>query len=257
MELQLYQVDAFTSAVFGGNPAAVCPLSEWLPDDVLQKIARENNLSETAFLVPEQDGHRIRWFTPTVEVDLCGHATLASAHVLFHRAAENTDKLRFLSQSGELLVRRDGGRIQLDFPARRSARCEVPTGLLEALEGPAPVEVLGPKWLIVYEDEAAVRAVRPDFEALSSFDNVIVTAPGSDVDFVSRFFAPSCGVNEDPVTGSAHCTSVPYWAKRLGKPKVSARQVSQRGGELFCEDQGDRVLIAGDSVLYLEGRITI
>lgn len=258
MELEIYQVDAFTDRVFGGNPAAVCPLDEWLPDELLQRIALENNLSETAFFVGEGDGYRIRWFTPTVEVDLCGHATLASAYVLFQELGFEGELLSFQSKSGPLAVSRDGKRIVLDFPARPSQSCEAPEGFLEALNGPTPVEVLqGAYWLVVYEDEAAVRAVQPDFSALGKFENVIITAPGSDVDFVSRFFAPSSGVNEDPVTGSAHCTSVPYWANRLEKKQLRARQISERGGELYCEDRGERVSIAGEGVLYLKGTIRV
>lgn len=255
MQLPIYQVDAFTSKVFGGNPAAVCPLDEWLPDDVLQNIALENNLSETAYLVPEGDGYRIRWFTPTIEVDLCGHATLASAHVLFEELGFDRDVLKLHSRSGELRVTRDEGRLALDFPAARSEVMKPAEGLLAALGGPAPVEVLGPKVLVVYEDEAAVRAVAPDFRALVKISNVIATAPGTDVDFVSRYFAPQSGIDEDPVTGSAHCTSVPYWAERLGKSRLHARQISQRQGEVFCEDRGDRVSIAGNAVLYLRGTI--
>ena len=260
MQLPLYQVDAFAGRVFRGNPAAVCPLDAWLPDDVMQSIALENQLSETAFFVRGDDAFRLRWFTPTDEVDLCGHATLASAFVLFEELGYDEDTLRFDTQSGRLTVARDGARLVLDFPVRRAARVEAAPELVRALGAPQPVEVHeGPYWLAVYEDEAAVRALAPDFAALASFEPVIATAAGDDdgVDFVSRFFAPNCGVDEDPVTGSAHCTSTPYWAERLGKQTLVARQVSARGGELHCALRGDRVAIAGEAVLYLRGTITI
>lgn len=260
MQLPLYQVDAFASQVFRGNPAAVCPLESWPDDDVMQSIAFENQLSETAFFVREGDAFRLRWFTPTDEVDLCGHATLASAHVLFEELGYEESELRFDTLSGRLNVTRDGGRLVLDFPVRRATRVDAAPELIAALGEPQPVEVHeGPYWLVVYEDEAAVRALAPDFTALASFEPVIATAAGSDatVDFVSRFFAPNCGVDEDPVTGSAHCTSTPYWAERLGKSRLVARQISLRGGELRCELLGDRVSIAGNTVLYLHGTITI
>ena len=260
MQLPLYQIDAFASQVFRGNPAAVCPLESWLEDDVMQSIAAENQLSETAFFVREGDAFRLRWFTPTDEVDLCGHATLASAHVLFEELGYEGDELRFDTQSGRLVVSRDGPRLVLDFPVRRATKVDAAPGLIAALGAPQPVEVHeGPYWLVVYEDEAAVRALAPDFGALASFEPVIATAAGASdgVDFVSRFFAPNCGVDEDPVTGSAHCTSTPYWAERLGKSRLVARQISARGGELHCELRGDRVAIAGNAVLYLRGTITI
>jgi PhzF family phenazine biosynthesis protein len=258
MQLPIYQVDAFTDSVFGGNPAAVCPLEEWLPDEVLQSIALENNLSETAFFVCEGDSYRLRWFTPALEVALCGHATLAGAHVIFEELAHDSDVVRFESQSGELRVTRKGQRLVLDLPARPGEICRAPEGLLEALGGQSPVEVRGAAyWLVAYEDEAAVRALAPEMRALARHAPVIATAPGTETDFISRFFAPSCGVDEDPVTGSAHCTLAPYWAERLGKSKLTARQISKRTGELVCEVRGERVLIEGRAVLYLRGTIYI
>ncbi len=259
MEVALYQVDAFTGRLFGGNPAAVCPLEAWLPEATMQAIAAENNLSETAFFVPEGEGFGLRWFTPAVEVDLCGHATLASAYVIFERLRREAGKVRFLTRSGELVVARDGERLRMDFPARPPQVCEAHADLVPALGG-RPWAVLGARdYLVVYETAAEVAALRPDMERLKQVDRfaVIVTAPGEDCDFVSRFFAPSKGVPEDPVTGSAHCTLVPYWSGRLGKRSLYARQISARGGELWCEDAGERVSMAGEAVLYLEGRIRV
>ncbi|MBI2393316.1 MAG: PhzF family phenazine biosynthesis protein [Deltaproteobacteria bacterium] len=263
MRLPLHQVDAFASEIFRGNPAAVCPLEAWLPDETMQAIAMENNLSETAFFVREGDAHRIRWFTPVSEVPLCGHATLASAWVLFHALGAPGDEVRLVSKSGPLSVRRRGELLVLDFPVLPLDRCSAPFGAngaaIDAIGSP-PVEVHGREGLLfaVYGDEAQVRALTPDFPVLARADlRVIVTAPGSDVDFVSRFFAPSEGIDEDPVTGSAHCTLIPYWAERLGKTTLRARQVSRRGGELECALVGDRVHIGGRAVRYLEGTITI
>ena len=226
---------------------------------MLLAVAAENNLSETAFLVPEGEGWAIRWFTPRVEVDLCGHATLASAHVLLRHRTSGRKEVRFSSASGPLAVRLEGDLLALDFPSRPAGIREAPAGLLEAVGG-SPRELLFSRdALLVYETEGEVRALRPDFARLAALDlfGVIVTAPGVDADFVSRYFAPGEGIPEDPVTGSAHCTLVPYWAKRLGRTKLHARQVSERGGELFCEDRGDRVSIAGRAVTYLEGSIEV
>ena len=259
MELPIFQIDAFTGRVFGGNPAAVVPLTKWLPDPVLQAIAAENNLAETAFFVRQSDHYALRWFTPAVEVDLCGHATLATAHLLFTRFEPEAERLRFTTQSGWLEVSRDGDRLALDFQARPPLPCAVPESLAAAL-GTQPVEVLGARdYFVVLRSAEAVRAIKPDFARLATLDRaaVIVTAPGEDCDFVSRFFAPAMGIPEDPVTGSAHCTLIPYWSRRLGKISLLARQLSARGGELFCEDRGERVAIAGHSVLYLEGIIYI
>jgi len=258
--IPVYVVDAFTRRPFGGNPAAVCPLEVWLPDAQMQAIAAEHNLAETAFVVREPEGWRIRWFTPTVEVDLCGHATLAAAYVLARHRGHAAEPIVFNSRSGPLPVRFAGNTIVLDFPARPAARCEVPAALREGL-GVNPVEVLKSRdYLVVLEDETTVRALEPDFALLAQVDclGVIVTAPGRDeVDFVSRFFAPRAGIDEDPVTGSAHCTLTPYWAARLKRKELHARQVSRRSGELFCTLAGDRVHIAGHAVTYLTGSAEI
>jgi len=260
MRIPLFQVDAFAQRVFHGNPAAVCPLDHWIPDETLQAIAAENNLSETAFVVAEDDGWRIRWFTPACEVDLCGHATLAAAWVLFTEHLGDADSVTFHSRSGPLTVRREPGeRLALDFPALRGEPVEDTTALAEAL-GAAPVEALGAMdYLAVLETEAQVRGLAPDLAALAHLDRrgVIVTAPGTDVDFVSRFFAPAAGVPEDPVTGSAHAMLTPYWAARLEKSYLVAAQLSARGGTLYCEDRGPRVIIAGDARLYMSGNIDI
>ncbi len=259
MRLSLYQVDAFTSRVFGGNPAAVVPLESWLPDATLQGIALENNLSETAFFVREPQGWHLRWFTPTQEVDLCGHATLGAAFVLYHHVQPGLERVEFASRSGPLVVTREGDWLVLDFPSRPPQPVAPPPGLIEAL-GARPSQVLTSRDIVaVFDTEAQVRALRPDMARVAALDTfaVTVTAPGTDVDFVSRFFAPRAGVPEDPVTGSAHCSLVPYWARRLGKTRLMARQVSARGGELRCEDRNERVHIAGQAVLYLVGHITV
>jgi len=259
MKLPLYQVDAFSSEVFRGNPAAVVPLDRWLDERTMQSIANENNLAETAFFVHEPEGFRIRWFTPEVEINLCGHATLASAHVLFEKVEPGRDAVEFASKSGPLHVTREGERLVLDFPVWRPVPCPPPEGLAEALRVTPRETHLATDLLVVFDTEAQVRALSPDFSAMKNVQSrgIIVTAPGTDVDFVSRFFAPGVGVNEDPVTGSAHCALTPYWAKRLGKNSLRARQISKRGGELWCELAGDRVKIAGQASLYLEGSITI
>ncbi|GGF16975.1 putative isomerase [Aliidongia dinghuensis] len=260
-ELSIYQVDAFTDAVFGGNPAAVVPLRDWLPDVLLQKIAAENNLSETAFLVPERDVYHLRWFTPKIEVDLCGHATLASAQVVFEMLHPGRRNVTFLTRrAGPLTVNLTGDRLTMDFPARPAERVAAPTGLAAAL-GAEPAEVWAAgKLMVVFETEGAVKALEPDFRKVAALDclGVIATAPGNDgIDFVSRYFAPHAGIDEDPVTGSAHCVLVPYWSRRLGKTRLDARQISARGGRLWCEDRGERVSLAGRAVLYLEGRIFV
>jgi predicted PhzF superfamily epimerase YddE/YHI9 len=259
MEIPIYQVDAFSSAVFGGNPAAVCPLEEWLPDETLQAIAAENNLSETAYFVRTGERFALRWFTPGCEVDLCGHATLASAYVLFHELDARGDTLRFDTKSGELAVRRDGERLAMNFPSRPPGRVEVDPGLREAMGG-EPVEILAARdYLLVYRSEAEVRRLTPHMDALARINRFafIATARGEDCDFVSRFFAPAKGIPEDPVTGSAHCTLIPYWAAKLGKTTLEARQVSRRGGELFCRLAEDRVEIGGSARLFLRGRIIL
>jgi len=260
VEIPLYQIDAFTSRVFGGNPAAVCPLATWLPAETMQAIAAENNLSETAFFVKEGGDYELRWFTPATEVDLCGHATLATAALIFERLAPGSAQVRFRTRSGPLEVSRDGELLIMDFPARPASPIKRSAAVVEAL-GAEPTELLAaPRdHLAVFEDERAVRALAPDFRALAALERkgMIVTAPGEDSDFVSRFFAPAVGIAEDPVTGSAHCTLTPYWSKRLGKRRLSARQLSARGGELVCEDRGARVAIMGRTAFYLEGTIRL
>jgi PhzF family phenazine biosynthesis protein len=258
MELSIFKVDAFTERVFSGNPAAVCPLNSWLPDDALQAIAAENNLAETAFFVRNGNGFHLRWFTPVCEVDLCGHATLATAYVLLHELGEQSDHLRFQTKSGELVVYRLGDKLALNFPSRPPQPIEADPALVSALGGPEPLEILAARdYLIRYRTAEEVRALKPDMEALKKIDRFafIVTAPGSDCDFVSRFFAPAKGIPEDPVTGSAHCTLIPYWAQQLNKNELHARQVSPRGGELFCKLLGDRVEMAGYAALFLKGII--
>lgn len=260
MRLPLYQVDAFASEVFRGNPAAVVPLDEWIDAATMQAIAAENNLAETAFVVHEPAGWRIRWFTPASEIDLCGHATLASAYVLFELLEVAAGSVTFDSASGPLTVTHvEEGRLQLDFPTRAGTPCEAPPALVDGL-GARPREVLRARDLMaVFDGEDEIRALRPRMDRLRDLDEmgVIVTAPGRDVDFVSRFFAPKVGVPEDPVTGSSHCTLIPYWARRLGRSRLRARQVSPRGGDLWCALQGERVLIAGHAALYLEGAIRL
>jgi PhzF family phenazine biosynthesis protein len=261
MRLPIYHVDAFTDSVFGGNPAAVCPLESWLPAPLMQQIALENGLAETAFFVPDIEGYAIRWFTPEIEMDLCGHATLAAAHVLTHHLGCTLAPLRFQSQSGELLVTRDTGRLTLDFPARMPAPAEAPALILAALSV-RPREVLKARdYVLVYESEELIRQLTPNLSLLNSINldpgGICVTAAGHEVDFVSRFFTPQASVFEDPVTGSAHCSLIPYWAQKLGKLVLTARQLSPRGGQLFCRSAGQRVLISGAAVTYLEGVITL
>lgn len=260
MRIPIFQVDAFSSRLFAGNPAAVCPLESWLPDQTMQNIAAENNLSETAFFVQEPAGYRLRWFTPGTEIDLCGHATLATAWVIMNRLDEAAPSVSFQTRSGELIVRRNGDLYTMDFPARPPQHCQVHPRLIEAL-GTVPVEILASRdYLVVYQTEEQILTLQPNMELLSAIDRfaVTVTAPGlRGVDFVSRFFAPAQGVPEDPVTGSAHCTLVPYWSRRLNKSSLRALQVSKRGGELWCELHGERVHISGNAVLYLEGIIEV
>ncbi len=259
MKLPIYQIDAFTKEVFAGNPAAICPLDEWIDSDLMQKIALENNLSETAFFVKKEAFYELRWFTPTFEMDLCGHATLASAFVIFNVFGSDQKVVKFQTKSGLLEVAKEGDKLVLDFPSRPPVDCEIPEGLLEAI-GKAPKEVLRSRdYLMVYETEDEVRGLKPNFGELLNIDThaVIVTAKGGNCDFVSRFFAPEVGVFEDPVTGSAHCTLIPYWAEKLGKNTLFARQISARGGELFCELVNERVKIGGHSVLYMKGEIEV
>lgn len=258
MDIPFYQVDAFAGRLFAGNAAAVCPLDSWLDDATLQNIAMENNLAETAYFVREPAGYRLRWFTPEVEMDLCGHATVAAAYVLMNRIEPDLREVTFQSRSGPLGVTRDGSLYALDFPSRPPQRIQQRQDLIEAL-GTEPDELWQSRDLMaIFRDEQHVKAIAPDMTKLAALDAhaVIVTARGSgDVDFVSRFFAPAVGIPEDPVTGSAHCTLIPYWAGVLGKNSLLAHQVSKRGGELFCELRGDRVRMAGEACLFASGVI--
>ena len=259
MKLPLYQVDAFTNRLFGGNPAAVVLLESWLPDDVLAAIAAENNLAETAYVIPGPGAMPLRWFTPKVEVDLCGHATLASADVLFRHRFPGQERLAFETRSGKLTVARRDGLLSMDFPSRPGRPVAVTEDLAAAL-GRRPREAyLARDLMAVFDAESDVRAIEPDLQRLWAIDAfaVIITAPGAEVDFVSRFFSPRAGIPEDPVTGSAHCTLIPYWAQRLDKTELTARQLSRRGGELYCALRGERVDIAGRAVEYLKGEITV
>ena len=259
MNLRMFQIDAFTDRLFGGNPAAVCPLESWLDDAVMQSIAAENNLAETAFFVPNSAEYDLRWFTPATEVDLCGHATLASAWVVFNELAPERKAVTFSTRSGDLVVHRGGEWLVMDFPSKPAQPCEPPPALLDGL-GRAPEAVFATDdYMAVFASEDDVLALSPNMQALAQLDRrgVIVTAPSERADFVSRFFAPNVGIPEDPVTGSAHCTLVPYWSARLGKQQLHALQVSARGGELFCEDRGERIIIAGHAVKYLEGSIAV
>jgi PhzF family phenazine biosynthesis protein len=261
MQLTMYQVDAFASRVFAGNPAAVVPLKEWLPDAVMQDIAAENNLSETVYFIPRGADYEIRWFTPVAEIDLAGHPTLAAAHVLFEIRGAPGQLITFHTRhSGSLTVARDGDRLAMDFPARPPVPKPAVGDVVAALRA-KPTEILAARdGFAVFGSEAEVRALVPDFARVAALDclGLIATAPGtpgSSVDFVSRFFAPRHNINEDPVTGSAHCTLIPYWAARLGKAKMFARQVSRRGGEIWCEHRGARVTIAGRCALFMEATI--
>lgn len=259
MNLPIYQIDAFTDRLFHGNPAAVVLLDGWLPDATLAAIAAENNLAETAFVIAQTTVSPLRWFTPAVEVDLCGHATLATAHVLFRYRYAAAQTLRFSTRSGELRVSREGALLSLDFPARPGKPVAISDAIVDAI-GRRPREaLLARDLLVVLDNEAEVHAFKPDFAKIAALDAfaLIVSAPGERVDFVSRFFAPKGGIPEDPVTGSAHCTLVPYWAARLDKTELVAQQVSARGGDLYCKLVGDRVAIAGHAVEYLRGEITV
>jgi PhzF family phenazine biosynthesis protein len=258
MKLPIYQVDAFTSEIFGGNPAAVVPLEKWLDDKTLQNIAAENNLAETAFFVKEGDHYNIRWMTPTTEVPLCGHATLASGFVLFNIIAKDLKSVKFMSQSGELIVERNGDLLTLDFPSNKPKQIEINDAIIKCFDK-KPVEVLinGFYVLIIFDSEEYVRNFIPNFELLKLVHDhgVIISSKGKEVDFVSRMFAPNDGINEDPVTGSSHTVLVPYWSGKLGKKNFRAHQVSKRGGELFCMDEGERIKISGKAALYMEGTI--
>ena len=259
MKIPLYQVDAFTNERFKGNPAAVCPLKEWLPDQILQNIAAENNLSETAFFLPGDDFFELRWFTPTMEVDLCGHATLAAAHILFNHLNFKGERILFTSKSGELSVSRKKSLICLNFPAWKPEKIETPRELVKGL-GITPLSTFKSRdCLAQLESQNQIEDLQPDFEALLKLDFlcIIVTARGKSVDFVSRVFAPKAGILEDPVTGSAHSTLIPFWAQMLGKNTLTALQLSKRGGKIFCSNLGNRVEIAGEAVTYLIGEIKV
>jgi PhzF family phenazine biosynthesis protein len=264
MKIPMYQVDAFARKTFAGNPAAVCPLDNWIDERKMQDIAAENNLAETAFIVPHGQEYAIRWFTPTVEVDLCGHATLASGHVVLTHLDSRRQEVRFASKSGELSVARAGDKLAMALPRidpNASAKA-MPRELVAALGAtPRALYETEPKLLAVFGSAAEVAALRPDFRALAALgpQDVIVTAPGDgyDCDFVSRFFAPAYGIDEDPVTGSAHCTLTPYWARELGRPSLFARQISQRGGELWCQLASTQVILSGYVAPYLVGEIDV
>ncbi|WP_419784846.1 PhzF family phenazine biosynthesis protein [Pseudodesulfovibrio sp.] len=260
MKLDLYQVDAFAHEVFSGNPAAVVPLFEWLSDDLMQRIAAENNLPETAFFVRKGEYFELRWFSTEAEVDLCGHGTLASAHVLYEHLGYKDPVVVFETKSGRLFVDREGDLYSMDFPAWPVRPIQVTERVVQAL-GARPVELfMGERdMMAVFEGEDDIRELAPDFRLVSRLDGMclICTAPGMDYDFISRTFAPEQGIPEDPVTGSAHCTLVPFWAARMGKKSLNAYQASARGGELRCEDLGDRTKIAGKAVTYMTGNILL
>ena len=261
MQIPIFQIDAFTDKTFGGNPAAVCPLEFWLPDDIMQKIALENSVAETAFFIPVKDGFEIRWFTPEIEMDLCGHATLATAHVITKHLNLPLSYIKFYSKSGVLSVTIEAELINLDFPSRRPEPSHAPQIILDGI-GVKPIEVLKSRdYMLVFESEETIRHLQPKQNLLNEINldpgGIIVTAPGHEVDFVSRFFTPQASIFEDPVTGSAHCSLIPYWSKKLGKNSLLALQLSPRVGRLSCKDLGERVLISGKAVTYLVGSIVI
>ncbi len=259
MQLTIYQVDAFASKPFEGNPAAICPLESWLPDVVMQSIAMENNLSETAYFVATDRGFHIRWFTPLHEVDLCGHATLASAHVLFNILGYDKERIIFESRSGDLAVKKKGDWLEMDFPAQPPTECGTPVEIVKAFEDIPLACLQAADYIVVFEDEEKIVSAKPDLHLLSKLGlrGVAITAPGKEYDFVTRFFAPRYGINEDPVTGSAFTQLIPYWAERLGKTNLLAKQVSTRGGEVRGRLTGDRVTIAGKAASYMKGTIVI
>lgn len=261
MIIKQYQVDAFATQVFKGNPAAICPLNDWLEDAILQAIAEENNLSETAFFVPNGRAFELRWFTPVSEVKLCGHATLATAHVIFEELGYTGtgSTITFKTLSGDLLVSKQGSLLQMDFPATQPVACEVSETLVKGL-GVRPIEVLAADdYIAVFDSEAVIRSIKPSYELLEQLDlrGVIITAPSDEVDFVSRFFAPKLGVKEDPVTGSAHCELAPYWANKMGKTTLIAKQISKRGGTIGCEIVGNRVFLSGSAITFMKAEIYI
>ena len=259
MDIDIFQVDAFAEQVFEGNPAAVCPLKSWIADELLQKIAMANNLSETAFFVSYQDKFQLRWFTPSHEVDLCGHATLAAAHVLFQHLGHETPEICFSTKSGDLFVTKNSNGLEMDFPASFPKPVIAPDNLLLGLGMKAKAVSAAFDYIIELDDEAAVRTLSPDFALWKTLDlrGVVVTAAGSDVDFVSRCFFPKLKVDEDPVTGSAHCELAPYWSKKLDKNSFKAKQLSQRTGQMECQVLGNRVLLNGRAVDYMRGKISL
>ena len=259
MKLSIYQIDAFAEKSFEGNPAAICPLSEWLPDEVMQSIAEENNLSETAFFVPTDQGFHIRWFTPVAEVDLCGHATLASAHVIFRYLGFKENTINFQSKSGLLTVEQNEELLVMNFPAQPPVPCQIPDEIIHAFQC-TPIECLKSEdYIVVFGSEEEISAAKPNLLELSKLDlrGVVITAKSNKYDFIARFFAPKYGIDEDPVTGSAYTQLVPYWSNAVGATKLHAKQVSSRGGEVFCELAGNRVSIAGKATKYLVGEIEI
>ena len=260
MELTIYQVDAFTSNIFKGNPAAVIPLERWLPAEIMQNIALENNLSETAFFVPLKNNFHIRWFTPQAEVDLCGHATLATAHVIFHHLKNSREEIQFESKSGILRVKRSGDLLMLNFPTSELTEIDIPDNLKNAFRF-KPIKCLKGRedLMLTFEDENEILNLNPNFQKISEATTrgIIATSGSKEFDFVSRFFAPTLGINEDPVTGSAHTMLIPYWSEILGKNELIAKQVSKRGGLLYCKNLGERVEIGGNAVTYLMGEIFI
>jgi PhzF family phenazine biosynthesis protein len=261
MKLPIFQVDAFASQVFSGNPAAVCPLEQWLPTDVMQRIALENAVAETAFFIRLDQGFEIRWFTPEIEIDLCGHATLATAHVIARHLNFSLPLIQFQSNSGNLTVAIEDELLTLNFPSRKPIPSEAPQVILEAIQH-EPIEILKSRdYLLVFEDEEVIRHLKPNRSILDKINldpgGVIVTAKGKESDFVSRFFTSQASIFEDPVTGSAHCSLIPYWSEKLGKDAMVALQLSSRGGKLLCKNLGERVLISGTAVTYLEGHITL
>ena len=260
MKLPIFQVDAFASELFKGNPAAVIPMKEWLSDKIMQQIAAENNLSETAFFIPEDDHFHIRWFTPKAEVKLCGHATLATAHVLFNEFDLKSETISFNSKSGILTVSKVENKLQLDFPADFVQPVDEIKTFAEAF-GAWPLKTYQGKtdYLLLFDSEETIQSINPDFQMLKQTNarGIMVTAPGNEADFVSRFFAPGVGIDEDPVTGSAHTCLIPFWSAKLKKTELSALQLSERGGQLWCALKGDRVLIAGKAVTYLKGEIEV
>jgi len=259
LTLNLYQIDAFTKNIFEGNPACICPLDKWIDDEIMQKIANENNLSETAFFVKNNDNYHIRWFTPTKEVDMCGHATLASAYVLFDILNYQKDEIIFNSKSGILKVTKDNKKFKMNFPIQEIKKCDISNNLLNAFEI-KPIECYkSMDYILVFENEEDILKSKPKFELLKDIDNrgVIITSKSKNYDFVNRFFAPKYGIDEDPVTGSAFTQLIPYWHKILNKTTFKAKQVSQRGGEVFCKLKNDRVEISGYAKKYFEGTIEI